>query len=323
MNRFKKTKNFLFFILILVVLSSNVAVAADTPVDVNAKVDVGENKSVYNFLAPIAGINRMSTISNDPTCTKETGCISNNIGTYLNIIFKLGIGVAAALAVIMLIINGITYMGDESIFKKTEAKSKMFSAIFGLLIALAAWALLNTINPALTGVGGVKISQASVEIENEQVPWSTYEVGDNKTACPSGFVDVQTGANPSKINVCSTIAKNVSDLIASAKTSSPSLIISGSGSRSSATTQALRVKNNCPDPKTPSTQCKPNAVAAPGNSNHEKGLAVDFNCNGVAMGKTDTNNACYVWLTQNASRFGLKNNFTTLQETWHWSVDGK
>ncbi len=152
----------------------------DPLIDVNAKVDVGENKSVYNFLAPIAGINKMSNISNDPTCTKETGCVSNNIGTYLNIIFKLAIGVAAALAVIMLIINGITYMGDESIFKKTEAKSKMFSAIFGLLIALASWALLNTINPALTGAGGLKISAAEITLDPEVHGDTPHQAVDGK-----------------------------------------------------------------------------------------------------------------------------------------------
>ena len=137
---------------------------SDPSVSINPIINTAKNNSVYNMLAPFGGINRMSSVSNDPTCTIASGCITNNIGTYLNVIFKLAIGISAALAVIMLIINGITYMGDESIFKKTEAKSKMYSAVFGLLIALGAWALLNTINPALTGLGGLNIDTASVEI---------------------------------------------------------------------------------------------------------------------------------------------------------------
>jgi hypothetical protein len=292
------------------------------PVLIDAKVNVIENKSIYNMLAPIGGIERMDSSGTDPTCAADPKCITNDIGKYLNIIFKLAIGICAALAVIMLIINGVKYMGDESVFGKTEAKKNMFGAIVGLLIALGAWALLNTINPDLTGKNGLNISSANIELENEPVPWSTYEKGDNKNACPSGYVDVATGATPTSINVCSTISKNLSDLIAAAKKDGYTL--SGTGSRKTSTTQALRVKNNCPDPKTPSSQCKPNAVAIPGNSNHEKGLAVDFNCNGKSMqpDKINTNNVCYVWLTKNAGTYGFKNNFSALKETWHWSTTG-
>jgi len=127
-------------------------------VNVAAKINVPENNTVYKMLAPIGTI----------TCMDSSGvdkkCIGNNIGEYLNFIFKFLIGLCAALAVIMLIISGITYMGDESVFGKTEAKSKMFSAILGLIIALGAYALLNTINPDLTGVNGLNVSAAEIKI---------------------------------------------------------------------------------------------------------------------------------------------------------------
>ncbi|NVN96656.1 hypothetical protein HXX01_00140 [Candidatus Nomurabacteria bacterium] len=130
------------------------------PVD---PINVAENKTVYNMLAPIGQLKTMNPNTGGCAPTDPT-CIGNNVGDYLNIIFKFAIGIAAALAVIMLILSGVQYMGDESIFGKTEAKSKMRSAILGLLIALGAWALLNTISPALTGKGGVNIDTASVEI---------------------------------------------------------------------------------------------------------------------------------------------------------------
>jgi lipoprotein-anchoring transpeptidase ErfK/SrfK len=103
---------------------------------------------VYTLLAPIG------TLVNAP----------ENMGDYFNIIFKIAIGLCAALAVVMIVISGIQYMGDESVFSKTEAKSKITSAIFGLLIALGSWALLNTINPDLLGGKGVNIKQVSAEI---------------------------------------------------------------------------------------------------------------------------------------------------------------
>lgn len=133
----------------------------EVAVGVDAKIDVAKNNSIYKMLAPIGKITHM----NSAGCAEDDDtCIPNDIGKYLNIIFKLAIGICAALAVIMLIINGVKYMGDESVFGKTEAKSQMFGAIMGLLIALGAWALLNTINPALTGVGGVKIDSVNIEI---------------------------------------------------------------------------------------------------------------------------------------------------------------
>lgn len=118
------------------------------------------HKTKYNLLAPILGIKCVDT----DTLNGDKSCLSGGIGEYLNLIFKILIGLCAALAVIMLIINGITYMGDESVFGKTEAKHKMYSAILGLLIALAAYAILNTINPDLTG-GEIKIDQIDIKIE--------------------------------------------------------------------------------------------------------------------------------------------------------------
>lgn len=132
----------------------------DQVINVTPKINVAENKSIYKMLAPFAGITCMDWSGVDKTC------IGNDIGKYLNIIFKLIIGLCAALAVMMLIIYGIAYMGEESIFGKVEAKSKMFSAVLGLLIALGAWALLNTINPDLTGKNGLNISAVSADITN-------------------------------------------------------------------------------------------------------------------------------------------------------------
>ena len=164
MKKFIKFKYLFSFALLLIIFTSTIALAGDA-VGVDAKIDVAKNNTVYKMLVPIPGITCMDT--NPDKALRNPLCIGNNIGEYLNVIFKLAIGISAALAVIMLIINGITYMGDESIFKKTEAKSKMFSAVFGLLIALASWALLNTINPLLTGAGGLKISAAVVQVDPE------------------------------------------------------------------------------------------------------------------------------------------------------------
>ena len=123
-------------------------------------VPVGD-PNTYNLLAPIGGLKEVKT---------------DSIGDYFNTIFKIAIGLCGALAVIMIVIGGVQYMGDESVFGKTEAKSKIMSAILGLLIALGAFALLNTIDPALTGKNGLNVDQVTAEIQAiEYIPTKTYE----------------------------------------------------------------------------------------------------------------------------------------------------
>lgn len=72
-----------------------------------------------------------------------------NLGSYLDGIFKLALGIATGLAVVMIVIGGVEYMGSESIFKKDAGREKIQDALWGLLLALGAFLLLQTINPAL------------------------------------------------------------------------------------------------------------------------------------------------------------------------------
>ena len=68
----------------------------------------------------------------------------------------------------------------------------------------------------------------------------------------------------------------------------------------------------------PSTDCNP-PTARPGSSMHERGLAVDFTCDGVII--TSQDNRCFVWLAANALRIaGLQN---LELEPWHWSTNGR
>ena len=79
----------------------------------------------------------------------------------------IGIGLCGALAVLMMILAGIQYMGEESIFEKSKWRESFKNAIFGLLIALSAYALLNTIDPRLLGGEGLSIRAVTAEIDLE------------------------------------------------------------------------------------------------------------------------------------------------------------
>lgn len=69
--------------------------------------------------------------------------------TYLPGLFRLLIGLAALLAVIMIIIGGLQYMFSAGSGGKGAAREKISSAVIGLLLVLGAWLLLRTINPNL------------------------------------------------------------------------------------------------------------------------------------------------------------------------------
>ncbi len=98
------------------------------------------------------------------------------------------------------------------------------------------------------------------------------------------------------------------------------LQLGGGGYRSAAGQIAVR-RNNCGPShyniyQEPSSQCRPPA-ARPGTSMHERGLAIDFTCNGVLI--SSHSSPCWRWLAANASRYGL---FGNSREAWHWSTNG-
>jgi len=144
----------------------------------------GVASTVYNLLAPIGNLVCIDTNTANPA----KGCASGGIGDYLNIIFKLAIGLCAALAVVMIIINAVKYMGHESVFGKTEAIGNIWNCVLGLFIALGAYALLNTINPDLLGSKGVTVSNVTINVDpdapqpipsdGQPYPGTTYKKGD-------------------------------------------------------------------------------------------------------------------------------------------------
>jgi hypothetical protein len=149
---------FLFFSF-----SVGVVTYADDPVYIDGQDEVVTDGE-YNLLAPLPGMEKAP----------------KNIGDYFNTIFNIAIGLCAVLAVVMIVIGGIQYMGSESIFGKTEAKGQITRAILGLIIALGSFALLNTIDPNLLGGKGVSIKSVSGEI----VP--LYDRGANDPKQASG-----------------------------------------------------------------------------------------------------------------------------------------
>ncbi len=130
----------------------------------------------------------------------------------------------------------------------------------------------------------------------------------------SGEITVVRG-----IRIHRSIAANLDAMLAAA--AADGVQISGSGYRSSERQVQLR-RAHCGSSafdiyQKPSSQCSP-PTARPGQSMHERGLAVDLTVGGRAI--TTRSSPAFRWLAANARQYGF---FNLPSEPWHWSVNGR
>jgi hypothetical protein len=77
----------------------------------------------------------------------------NGIQDYVGQMFPIFLGVTVALAIFMITWGGMQYIFSRVPGIKGTGRQRIESAFWGLLIALAAWILLQTINPQLNILG--------------------------------------------------------------------------------------------------------------------------------------------------------------------------
>ena len=120
------------------------------------------------------------------------------------------------------------------------------------------------------------------------------------------------------IRIHQSIADNLAGLLSAAE--SDGISLSGYGYRDSSRQVELRRQNcgtsNFAVYQMSPSQCSP-PTARPGQSNHERGLAVDFTYGGSTI--QSRSSPAFEWLRGNAARYGFYN---LPSEPWHWSVDG-
>ena len=286
------------------------------------------NSRSYRLLAPWPGL---SVLMDPDLCLqqKALGTVSEDavcdVNGLLNFGFKLLIGLAAVMLVLRIIYEGYTYIVTDVPFLKASAKSGFFTALLGLLLALSAYLILNTLNPKLVN-NTISIDSVSVGIEEDDneiirddrfTQDSTIKTNRN---CKGKIVDIKIW-NGSYIDICDEIKDKVELMFSDAKKDGISL--SGGGYRTFKEQTDL-YNTNCAGGR---KKCNP-ATARPGSSMHETGKAFDLKCEGSLITFSTpykgTRNAstkkCFDWLSQNAYKYGLKN---LKKENWHWSVNGK
>ena len=268
------------------------------PGDTTLSNPINEPCEYYHLLAPLPGIK-------DDLVPTGKGAL----GSYLNTMLRIFIGICAVLAMVMIVLGGLEYMTSELISSKENGKHKITGAIFGLIIALGSYALLNTINPDLlntdVNIEGVKIQIAL----KEAIPSDTGNPPGATAGCSAGVI--KTTIN---MFACGDIVQNVNNMLADAKNAG--LNITGGGYRSIEQQKQLRIEHCNGDYTNSNASCIP-PTALPGQSNHNNGKAFDLRCDGEFIQTSD--NKCFIWLKNNASKYGLYN---LPSEPWHWSVDG-
>ncbi|OGF63199.1 hypothetical protein A2662_00945 [Candidatus Giovannonibacteria bacterium RIFCSPHIGHO2_01_FULL_45_33] len=100
----------------------------------------------FTLAQPIPGIGTESGIS-----SADTFC------QYVNGIMPYIFGLAAVIAVVQLVVGGMQYSLSEGLTSKEDAKDRIWAAIWGLLLALLSWLILNTINTNLVACGALNI----------------------------------------------------------------------------------------------------------------------------------------------------------------------
>ena len=90
----------------------------------------------YTPLEPLPGL---------PTSYGTSAGFANLVGNG----YKLLLGLGSIIAVVILVIGGLSYMFSDVINTKMLAKSRIRNAFWAILILASSWLILNTINPQL------------------------------------------------------------------------------------------------------------------------------------------------------------------------------
>lgn len=125
---------------------------------------------------------------------------SDQISGFFNNLYKICVGLAAAIAVFQIIIAGITYMGGDSFTEKKAAREKITSAVLGLLLVLSPVIVFSIINPSILEL---KLDLSKVQPQQRENPTSPNQDKTAEAICrgytESSYVPVPQGQSCSDV----------------------------------------------------------------------------------------------------------------------------
>ncbi len=128
-------------------------------------------------------------------------CSIDWIAKYISIVYQYGVGIAAILAVVMIMVGGFIWLASAgSPDKITKAKEFIISAITGLLLALFSFIILTSINPGLVRFQPLSISQD--RLPDYEIPgWASSGGGAAGQSDPCGGSGIVTGNDGSQYDM--------------------------------------------------------------------------------------------------------------------------
>ena len=117
-------------------------------------ISLAQEPAVYNLLEP--GFVQGQAESENGTVTIVGG---SGLDTYFRWAFTTFFTILVVIAIVQFTIGGLQYMLSSALSKVSDGKKMMWRSVYGLLIALSSYLILNTINPKLvqwdlTSIGG-------------------------------------------------------------------------------------------------------------------------------------------------------------------------
>jgi Na+-driven multidrug efflux pump len=103
--------------------------------------------SVFVFAEPVKYIPLEKSVFGGSGIAGDAS--TETLSDFVGYAFKLGLGIAVVLTIVMIMFGGIQYMTTESFNGKGDAKKRINDALIGLGLALVSYLLLYTINPCL------------------------------------------------------------------------------------------------------------------------------------------------------------------------------
>ncbi|MHB8710297.1 MAG: pilin [Minisyncoccota bacterium] len=164
---------------------------------------------------PLAGI---------PGLTQGATADTVGLANFFNNLYKYLIGVAAILAVIMIIWGGLEISTQDSISKKGAGKEKIYNAIFGLVLVLSPALIFSIINPSILNLSlnlpPLKTAQYSGALGSGGVTQNTI---DQTSGCSvSGTAGILQIATCSSSDAKNTWAQTCAGALGYGQTTNPS-----------------------------------------------------------------------------------------------------
>lgn len=144
------------------------------------------------FSFVLAAENFVTLVPSLPIIGKQT-----DVPSLLNGLFAITVGIAAILAVLEFIIGGFQYMSSEALSQKGDGRSRMESAVLGLILILVSILILNTINPDITSLNIFR--HVPAEVAPPDAGGGLLKLGsrvEKTVPCPAGTTKCCEGKGP-------------------------------------------------------------------------------------------------------------------------------